>query len=184
MGHEPTPNFKECEPGPFDEEALLAEHGLLGDSRDHGGLAMTDTIVMRQASASLPTIGSSDTIPIEIVSLSLKSVAPLMVTYGPTAPEFFDVSVELAPLPQTPGSMTLTRETQNGGTFDSVLPVLSSISFTNTNPSGPQAQQPVIREDVFTGTDVCWQVPEPSAIVLMGLSLPLLMLRRGRTLGR
>jgi hypothetical protein len=182
MGNEPTPNFKECEPGPFDEEALLAEHGLLGDSRDHGGLAMTDTIVMRQAPAVLPTIGSSDTIPIEIVSLSLKSVAPLMVTYGGGAapPQFFDVFVELAPIPQTPGTMTLTRENQNGGTFDSVLPVLSSITFENTNPTGPEPQQPVIREDVFTSTDVCWQVPEPSSLILAGLAFPWLLLRMRR----
>jgi hypothetical protein len=139
---------------------------------------MTDTIVMRQAPAVLPTVGSSTTIPIEIVSLSLKSVAPLMVTYGGGASsQFFDVFVDLAPLPQTPGTMTLTRESQNGGTFDSVLPVLSSITFENTNPTGPQVQQPVIREDVFTGTDTCWQVPEPSSLILVGLAFPWLLLR-------
>jgi hypothetical protein len=182
LGQEPGEGFKVCEHEPFDEIALLAKHGLLGDARDNGGLPMTDTIVRRHAPIIFTPGGpfpeTAPPIPIEIVSLSLVSVAPITVTYGGGASsQTFDMHVDLAPGPQPLGSMTVTKTHPNGGTFDSFLPVHSMISFTNTDPSGPQAQQPLQRTDEFQSVDVCWQVPEPSSLILAGLAFPWLMLR-------
>ena len=56
------------------------------------GPGNTDTIVQRQEDANLPGMGSSDTIPIEMVALSLQSTAPVNI-----GGSFFDVFVELTP---------------------------------------------------------------------------------------
>ena len=91
-----------------------------------------DTIVERLSDAQLPTIGSSDPIPIEIVELSLVSVAPITVTYnGGQNPELWDIEVELSQLPQPQGQMTINRTHANGGTFDTNLPVMPRFTFTH-----------------------------------------------------
>ena len=56
----------------------------------------TDTIVERLAPAVLPGPGTQDTIPIEIVALSLQSAQPITVTYSGVNPELWDVQVCLS----------------------------------------------------------------------------------------
>lgn len=94
-------------------------------------LSTVDTIVRRLAPANLPIIPSSDTIPIEIVELSLVSVNPITVTYnGGQNPELWDVRVTLSPSQaQPPGSMTIHHTNPSGGTFDSTLPVIPLFTF-------------------------------------------------------
>ena len=94
-------------------------------------LSRVDTIVQRLSTASLPLIGDTDVIDTEIVALSLKSVAPITVTWnGGQNPELWDVDVELSALAQPSGSMTIRHLDANGGTFDSDLPVLPKVTFT------------------------------------------------------
>lgn len=79
-----------------------------------------DTRVNRLQAANLPDVGDQDTVPIEIVALSLQSVSPVQI-----GSSFFDVFVELSG-PQDEGSMTLFRTDPDGvagGVFDSTLPV-------------------------------------------------------------
>lgn len=108
---------------------------FLGLPIDPATLGTTDTIVERKERAHLPgKLPSTDTIPIEIVALSLVSVNPITVTYnGGQNPEFWDVNVGLSTVPQLPGSMTLEHTTRGGGTFDSVLPVTPRFTFTRVN---------------------------------------------------
>ncbi|MFQ5599222.1 MAG: hypothetical protein ACE5G2_01570, partial [Candidatus Krumholzibacteriia bacterium] len=88
-------------------------------------LSIVDTIVERLATAVLPTVPSTDTVPIEIVELSLRSTEPITVTYnGGMNPELWDVDVHLSQLPQPQGTMTITKNHPNGGFFSSDLPVL------------------------------------------------------------
>ena len=158
-------------PVPFDENALLAQHGILPYPLG-GPLSEIDTIVQR-GGTTLPNVGDSGVVPIEIVSLSLVSIAPITVTYGGGAGgiSFFDVFVDLNPGPQSSGTMTLTRTHQDGGTFDSVLPVQARLTFVNTQPTGPAAVSPVPFGGVFSAFDVPWiVVPEPSTGVLLGLA--------------
>ena len=67
----------------------------------------------------------NDTVPIELVDLSLTSVAPITVTYvGGQQPELWDVHVALTPSTQSVGFMTLIEEARNSGAFNLSLSVL------------------------------------------------------------
>ncbi len=106
---------------------------LQGAPTDPTNLGTTDTIVQRLDTARFPhPFPSSDTIPIEIVALSLTSVNPITVTYNSGQnPELWDVRVTLSPRgPQQQGTMTLTHVDNAGGTFNSVLPVMPLLTFT------------------------------------------------------
>jgi hypothetical protein len=93
------------------------------------GLGPTSTIVERREDAGGE--GYPDTIEIEIVELSLVSVAPITVTYGGGSPEAWDVIAEVPEndVNQTPGSMDVQHEAVHGGTFDSYLPVDPKLTF-------------------------------------------------------
>ena len=97
------------------------------------GASNTDTEVQRLAGGTLPDVGSSITVPIEIVKLSLESTAPVNI-----GGSFFDVFATLAPGPEPLGSMTITYTRLNeGGTYNATsLPVDGVATFTEVgNPS-------------------------------------------------
>jgi len=91
----------------------------------------TDTVIRRLDVATLPGPGSEDTIPIEIVALSLVSVQP--ITVGCPAPDnLWNVRVCLSTaVPQPVGSMTIRQVDAFGGTFNSTLPVTPKFVFKN-----------------------------------------------------
>ena len=84
-----------------------------------GVLGSTDMIIRRLEIAELPACGSSDQIEIELVALSLVSLDPITVTYdGGQNPEPWDVRICLSSaVPQDTGSMVITRECNEGGSF-------------------------------------------------------------------
>lgn len=98
-----------------------------------GILGPTDTIVRRLEPLELPLPGAIDTVPIEIVALSLHSVQPIVVTYnGGTSPETWIVRACLSDQPQQSGTMTVERGLECegfGGTFNSTLPVQPKLIF-------------------------------------------------------
>jgi hypothetical protein len=96
-------------------------------------LGPTDTIVKRTSQAELPTCGSTTTVDIEIVALSLTSASPITVTYnGGQNPELWDVDVCLSSdTAQSPGSMTINHDCPEGGTFSATLPVLPKFTYTH-----------------------------------------------------
>ena len=99
------------------------------------GLVPTDAIVQRLQDAG--PAGFPDTIDIEIVALSLKSVSPITVTFnGGQNPELWDLDVDVpeGDPNQASGSMTVRHEGANGGTFDAVLPVKPIFTFTKVDP--------------------------------------------------
>lgn len=98
-----------------------------------GSIFPADTIVQRMAPLTLAGPGSSGTIPIQILALSLVSVNPITVTYPVAPPELWDVRVCLSSVAtQTPGTMTITAGAcpGEGGTFTSFLPVKPLLIFT------------------------------------------------------
>ncbi len=127
----------------------------------------TDTIVERKTDATLPQPPpSNDGVPIEIVSLSLVSVAPITVTYNGGNPELWNVTVALAPTPST-GAMTIFMKDQQGGTFDVTLLINARLAFTRA--SGVTAQPLLL--DVGGGQSgallatVPWRTTCPSGVL-------------------
>jgi hypothetical protein len=90
-----------------------------------------DTIVERKAGCDF-NFTNQCTIDIQLKELSLRSKNP--VDIGGT---FFDVFVEENPENPSPeGSMTITLNSADGGTFSSVLPVSAKLTFVEVgNPS-------------------------------------------------
>ena len=100
-------------------------------------LGNTDTIVNRLDKANFGGPTGTDTVPIEIVALSLVSSDPITVTYnGGQSPELWDVQVGLSDVPQQQGTMTITQADANGGTYDANLFVIPKFTFTRTDPPG------------------------------------------------
>lgn len=173
---EAPPSVNPFQPmGPFRHVSTEINHVLV-DARQ--ATAQGDTVVQRLDDAMLHFPGSPaarDTVPIEIVSLHLQSLQPIVVTYnGGQNPEMWDVEIEVAPSAnQEPGAMTLTRTGSNQGTFTLNLPVASQMTFRRSD--GPPLQVgPVDRLDHFytgfgtnsplgpaydTGAPVPWTMP-------------------------
>jgi len=100
------------------------------------GVGTADTVVQRQMDASLPPpFPSSATIPIELVQLSLASTQPISVVCvdpltGEIATQIWDVEVRPSPSQPSTGSIVITKENPQGGTFSSTLAVLPVFTFT------------------------------------------------------
>jgi hypothetical protein len=115
----------------------------------------TDTIVRRLAGINpLPPSGN---IPIELVALSLQSVAPVNV-----GGNFYDLKVLggslLTPSDPSPlGNMTVNETLANGGTFTSVLPVHATLTFTQVGNPSNTFSQPF--SDVFSSNGVWSHTP-------------------------
>lgn len=104
---------------------------FLGEPLNAPVFGTADTIVERKATAILQEPNFSDTIPIEIVALSLVSTNPITVTYnGNTSPELWYVKVVVSPSKQSNGSMNINHSNPQGGTFDSFLFVQPKFIFT------------------------------------------------------
>jgi len=95
-----------------------------------------DTIVERTATATLPGPGSSDSIPVQLVELSLVSTNPIMVTFkGGQNPTEFDVRVDLGAAPSN-GTMTINQGTDRGGNYSAAINVCPLFTFTEVgNPT-------------------------------------------------
>ncbi|MBI4720481.1 MAG: hypothetical protein HY770_04540 [Chitinivibrionia bacterium] len=110
---EPLPGFSECSSFP---------------------LGNVDTIVRRKTDAFVPIPPATDVIPIELVALSLVSVAPITITYSAGSPELWNLEVTLSRAVPSAGTMTINHSYANGGTFSSTLYVYPVITFTRISP--------------------------------------------------
>lgn len=165
IGPFPPPPFH-FKPGggpPFVERDPTVQHTV---HQTQGGPA-TDTVIQRLATINLPTIGSQDTIPIEIVALSLVSTSPITVTFnGGQTPSFFDVFVDLQPT-QAQGQLLIQRTGPRSGTFQSILPVNAQITFLvpGGGPIGPPI--PIPPKTLVPPGPVPWTIAEPSMLGLV-----------------
>lgn len=138
---------------------------FIGDPIDPGTLGATDTIVRRLQDTEFngqgthpwdgpPQPGTTDTIDIEMVALSLRSAAP--VDIGGT---MFNVEIDLDPAIASVGSMTLRHEWNDAGqfqgTFDSILTIFADALFTPES-GGPGAFSVDIDNLVLSSTDTLW----------------------------
>jgi hypothetical protein len=78
-------------------------------------------------------VGTEGTVPLEFIALSLRSTAPIIVTYnGGLDPEEWDVAIDLSVMQPSVemGTLTATKTHENGGVFDTYLQVLPRLTFT------------------------------------------------------
>jgi hypothetical protein len=117
------------------------------------GPADTDTIVQRTTGIDPFDFPSGvGTVSIELVSLSLVSVAP--ITISGTSYNLNVLGGTSMGIPQTPGTMTVLHNHPNGGTFSSTLPVTAKLIFTEVGNPGNKTETPFA--DTFTSTGGIW----------------------------
>jgi hypothetical protein len=98
---------------------------------DVGGMGLTDTIIKRLEPTNLPTpYPSTDQIPIEMVALSLQSIAPITVTYPSAPDELWDVKLEVSGVTPSLGTMDITATSASGGPVDMELTLVPKFTFT------------------------------------------------------
>ncbi len=132
--------FDACSPGAgygslgFTQDIPLKHKTLVTEPPDV--LGNTDTIVRRNDLGFVNNPGDIATSQVEIVALSLQSSTPVTINYNngtTTIPTLWDVFMCLSNVPQTTGSMTITRGqcTDEGGTFQvTSLPILPKFIFS------------------------------------------------------
>ncbi|MBI4716272.1 MAG: hypothetical protein HY763_00545 [Planctomycetes bacterium] len=108
---------------------------MTGRPIDPATYDLTDTMVRRLAPGNLPGLGSSTTIPIELVAMELRSVAPITVSPGSQ----WDVTVVRSG--PSPGNMTVRLLVPDGGDYNCVVQVTTDIIFTPVG-GGPEQTMP------------------------------------------
>lgn len=105
-----------------------------------GGLgASTDTIVQRMADTGSLAVGSAATVPVDFKSLHLESQT-FTVSYDDGSTETWKIVAGLSTSTAQPiGSMTITRNCNNGGSFNATLPALFLLRYIRVSPL-PQIQ--------------------------------------------
>ena len=102
---------------------------------DPGTTGTADTIVQRLDQLDFASEPGSDSVPIQIVGLSLQSVAPIQVDVNGDLQDW-DVAVGLSDSGHQQGLLDVTKNDATGGTFTSDLPVQPKFTFTNVNDPG------------------------------------------------
>jgi hypothetical protein len=117
------------------------------------GVEPIDTIVCRTAAVCFTAIGNPETVPIELVELSLVSMNPITVTYGTQPSSSFDMHITESG-PQAAGSMDLTPTqfgpTVQGNVLLNSLPIDFRVQFVDTAGFFPVFSLPTDNID-FTG---------------------------------
>ncbi len=115
-------------------EAFDGAAGFVGTAISEGALGLADTIVSRSEDPITPSdpVGTVNSVDVEITALSMVSVESITVSCdgGPTQ---WDVFVGLSDTPPPAGTLTATKDHENGGTAETVLYVLPKLIFTNVD---------------------------------------------------
>lgn len=142
-----------------------------------------DTIIQRKDSATLANAGDSTEVEIEIIWLSLVSIDPIKVTYGPEPSSFFDVYVGLSDsTPQQQGKTRLTATVPGGseGTVDLGsktdpvlgLPLIYDVYFFDVNDSSTKYKISNVPARLYNSELGAYTaVPEPSTWLHFGIGL-------------
>ncbi len=148
---------------PFDGVIALKGDPLGSSPFCPGDLNLADMIVQRKDPATLPGIPSSDIIDIEIVEMSLVSVAPIIVSYnGGSTTEEWDVEITLSASVASTGTMTITKEHADGGTFDETVVFQPYFTFTRVSDMTVRTLDGAsIYDETLEAQDVPWVYAAP-----------------------
>lgn len=159
---------------PFTGQVTLEGAPLMTEPGCGGDLGNADTVVRRSETATLPDTGSVDQIPVEIVSLNLVSVEPIIVTYnGGQNGESWNLRVNPSPTQPSVGNMTIRHTEPTGGFFDVFFSVYWKFTFTRVSDqtvrTRDMGQEATV--DTYSMTAVPWRhapgadpVAQPSCV--------------------
>lgn len=120
-------------PGSLSWSGRVSFQGKPLTTNPAGALGRADTLVQRQANAVFNGFGTV-TVPIQLQALSLVSTRPINVNFSDGHTEQWNVKLTLSTVATQPsGSMAITLNCLDGGTFTSNLPVLPRFIFTRGN---------------------------------------------------
>jgi hypothetical protein len=161
-------DYLATQPGTFLDFSIFGNPFGLGVVEFEGdtiGPGDTDTIVERKGDADLTNPGDSDTIDIEMVALSLQSVAPVDI-----GGDLFDLDISLSSVLPSIGEMTLLLDAAvtPSGTFTSFFDVFVEIEVFEagtTNPVQTIAGLPGLR---LEGSGDWSSVAPPDAVIVTG----------------
>jgi hypothetical protein len=131
--------------------AGIVNVGFKGNPLDPGTMGSTDTIVRRHTG-----LGDGDTgrIDIELVALSLVSVAPVEIPNPGGPSSFFDVFIDLDTDQSSTGHIDIIQHGPNGGLFDSFFDVFTEISVVPV--AGGQPVAVIQQHDTQESTNSAW----------------------------
>jgi len=134
----------------------------LGSYRDQK-TAEADTIMERSKGASFSSGSRSQSVPIELLALSLESSRPIRVQVGKEWQQW-NVRLALSPSRKSEGTMTIMRRDEKGGTFNSQFTVYPVFTFTRVGDGaeksldvgGMKLGEKSIRNITLTAVGVPW----------------------------
>jgi hypothetical protein len=121
------PNFFDQGAEPFQGDVHLG--GLPLGTFQNRRTGDADTVVRRTEPATVTPGSPPDVVPIELVALSLQSIAPIEVRVGTTT-QLWDVAADPSPSRPSRGDIFIQQTSAQGGTFDSTLQVYPRFTFT------------------------------------------------------
>lgn len=127
-------------------------------------------ILQRTSLASLPTSTppSQAVVPIEIVTMNLFSVDPIVVTYnGGQNAELWDVQINASATAQNTGTMSVLRDQPDGGQLTLSLSVQPRLTFTRQRDGQQITQDGPPIETLTTTTPVPWSYSQPEDAFLL-----------------
>ena len=94
-----------------------------------GALGSIDTVIRRLADSEPLGINQVDTVPVKMLALRMRSPAPVVFSFnGGQLLKAVDVELSLAPgVVQPGGSMTIVRDSADGGSFSYDLEVVVAL---------------------------------------------------------
>jgi len=113
-------------------DAFGGATSFVGTAISQNTTGAADTIVTRNGDPIAPSdpIGATGTVPVQITSLNLHGTAPIEVLCG-GQPTQWNVQATLSDTASPAGTLSAVKTHDNGGTAETILPVLLKLTFTN-----------------------------------------------------
>jgi hypothetical protein len=122
-------------------DAFAGAASFVGTALSQNTSGAADTIVTREGDPIAPSadVGATGTVAVRITGLNLHATAPIEVLCDGT-PTQWNVLATLSDAGSPAGTLTAVKTHENGGTAETVLPVLLKLTFTSAeNPAVQRA---------------------------------------------
>ena len=127
-------------------ESFGGEADFVGATINERTIGAADTVINRSADpiAKSDAVGTENTVEVQITNLNLRSTDPITVICDGEPTQWW-VQATLSDTPSPKGTLTARKTHDNGGTAETLLPVLMKLTFTNV-------EQPTVTRILDFGT--------------------------------